>query len=146
MNYSKLKSLLQEGKSMREYCSPTEFQSVQQTMDELNSRWQQVTLFWKQTCCLVSMSGENNFVPGSLSHFNVQLHVRIEMWLPVLGTEEIYDFDGSIPQVKYLQKKEVSRFVFFVSISLFLLVNWHLKSKSKRSLIWVIYPMYCYVS
>ena len=43
MNYSKLKSLLQEGKSMRECCSSTEFQSVQQTMDELNTRWQQVT-------------------------------------------------------------------------------------------------------
>ena len=28
---------------MREYCTSTEFQSVQQTMDELNSRWQQVT-------------------------------------------------------------------------------------------------------
>lgn len=43
MNYSKLKSLLQEGKSMRECCSSTEFQSVQQAMDELNTRWQQVT-------------------------------------------------------------------------------------------------------
>lgn len=47
MNYSKLKSLLQEGKSMREYCSSTEFQSVQQTMDELNSRWQQAL-----HCCM----------------------------------------------------------------------------------------------
>ncbi|XP_068688970.1 nesprin-1-like [Montipora foliosa] len=40
-NYSKLKSLLQEGKSIREHCSPYEFQPLQQTMDDLNSRWQQ---------------------------------------------------------------------------------------------------------
>jgi len=40
-NYSKLKALLQEGKSIRVHCSSLEFHPLQQTMDELNSRWQQ---------------------------------------------------------------------------------------------------------
>lgn len=47
MNYAKLRTLLHQGKAMREYCSSSEFQPVQQAMDELNSRWQQAL-----HCCM----------------------------------------------------------------------------------------------
>lgn len=41
-DYYKLKDLLKEGKDVRELCSASEFQGIQKSMDEINSRYQQV--------------------------------------------------------------------------------------------------------